>query len=184
MAYKYATQEGRCVYITGQIDSHMGPERKSLRELVLNDRKAPISLIINSPGGAVLGGFAVLDELALIRSQTDVEIVGVVEGHAMSMGLSILQGCDKRVAGPHSILMAHGSRSIAFGDMKDRRAHDRLIEIMHRRMAKLYAGRTAPAGGKTEAEWLALFEEDTPVFLGAEEALAWGLVDEVLGERR
>ncbi len=184
MAYKLATQEGRCVYITGAINSDMGPERKNLRELVLNDREAPISLVINSQGGVVLGGFALLDEMAALQREAGVAIVGLVEGAAMSMGLTILQGCDRRIAGPNAILMAHGSHGVTAGDKKDRKAYDHLIEIMHRRMAKLYATRTAPAGGKSEAEWLALFEEDTPVFLDAEEALAWGLVDEILGEGR
>lgn len=181
MSRKYATEHGRCVYITGPIDASMEAVRRNLRELVLNDPHAPISLVINSPGGAVLGGFAILDELVALQREANVQIVGVVQGQAASMGLTILQGCDRRIAGPNSVLMAHGSHGVAAGDSRTQKAYARLIEIMHLRMATLYAGRTVPAGGKGEAEWLALFEHDTPVFLGAREALDWGLIDEIVG---
>jgi ATP-dependent Clp endopeptidase proteolytic subunit ClpP len=171
--------DGRTVYISGQIDDEMQETRRQIRQLVLEDPTAPIRLVINSEGGAVIGAFAILDEMEAIRADPDTAttFIGVVEGQALSAALTILQGCDRRIAGSFSILMAHGVTGGSRGDTLHRQAFERFIGIVHQRMAKLYARRT----GMHIADWLRAFESDTPQFSSPETALTLGLIDEIAG---
>lgn len=176
---KSALTDGRTIYISGAIDDEMTATRREIRELVLTDPAAPIRLAINSQGGSIAGAFAVLDEMEMVRADEDVQVtfIGLVQGRAYSAALTILQGCDRRIAGSHAILMAHGIWCRAAGDRQEHRANDRLIKMMHERMARLYARRS----GSNVGHWLDAFDEDTPQYVSPESALALGLIDEIAG---
>lgn len=176
--------ESRVVYVNGTVDNTMGTIRTYLRGLVLEDPLEPIYVTLSSVGGSILGGFALMDEIELLRADAGTPIHGIVQGYAMSMATSILQCCERRIAGPNTILMIHGSHGGSYGDLKDRRANERLIEIMHRRLATVYSARTMPLGGRSYDDWMRLMEEDVPIFLSAPEALEQGLIDQIVGGER
>lgn len=167
---------GRIIYINGTMSSGMDMERQTIRELAMDSSTQPIIIAISSSGGDVLGGFALMDEMDIIRSISRIKFQGLVQGYAMSMALTILQACDLRVAGAFSMFMAHGSSLGAIGDVTDIKANVQLTDKLHEKIAILYARRSK----KSVDEWVSIFQHNSPWFMTAEEALEEGLIDEII----
>src|SRR5699024_9745237 len=73
------------------------------------NRGAAITLYINSGGGSIGAGFAIIEMMEKMRRDFGVVINAVVTGYAYSMGAIILQACDKRTMGQYSTLMLHSA---------------------------------------------------------------------------
>lgn len=174
-------EDGRTIFVSGAIDAYMTETRRKLRQLAMTDPRKKIVLVLSTPGGVVYGAFALMDEIALLKAQTGVTIEAVVQGWAMSAGSLILQAADRRLAGPHSQIMVHGSWGAAFGDEDAQSANALHVRVLHERLAGIYAARTEPLGGKTARQWRQLLRRDLPHYYSARQALAEGLIDEVIG---
>lgn len=136
------------------------------------DRNRDIELYINSPGGSVSAGLAIFDTMNLV--QCDVATICV--GQAASMGAILLTGGakGKRYALPHSRIMIHQVSGGTQGTASD-------IGIQYREMLKyqdLLAGILQLQSGQ-ELERI-VKDMDRDYFMSAEEATAYGLVDQVL----
>lgn len=168
----------RMVVLDHDFDATMSRVRERLTQLATSDKDKPITLVISSFGGSVAGLQALMDRIHLLR-QAGIKIHGYVEGYAMSAGLILLQACDRRIMGPHAKLMAHGITMTFMGGYDIEAMEARLAEAKKDTAwaARLFAART----GRDAAEWEAMMQSNDPVYYRAEEALALGLVDEVLG---
>jgi len=173
-----ATRRPRTVWVDGEIADMLRPQRELLRGLA-EEGRWPITVVLSSPGGLVDGGFALMDEIAAVRA-AGVPVHGLVQGLAASMAVTILQACEYRAAGPHALLMVHGPHGWVYGDQRDRKAHEHGYALQVARLARAYAARTAPLGGMDLRDWERIFEEDTPIWLSAEEALRRHLVDAIV----
>lgn len=136
------------------------------------DRNRDIELYINSPGGSVSAGLAIFDTMNLV--QCDVATICV--GQAASMGAILLTGGakGKRYALPHSRIMIHQVSGGTQGTASD-------IGIQYKEMLKyqdLLAGMLQRQTGQ-ELERI-VKDMDRDYFMSAEEATAYGLVDQVL----
>lgn len=136
------------------------------------DRNRDIELYINSPGGSVSAGLAIFDTMNLV--QCDVATICV--GQAASMGAILLTGGakGKRYALPHSRIMIHQVSGGTQGTASD-------IGIQYREMLKyqdLLAGILQRQSGQ-ELDRI-VKDMDRDYFMSAEEATAYGLVDQVL----
>jgi ATP-dependent Clp protease protease subunit len=136
------------------------------------DRNRDIELYINSPGGSVSAGLAIFDTMNLV--QCDVATICV--GQAASMGAILLTGGakGKRYALPHSRIMIHQVSGGTQGTASD-------IGIQYKEMLKyqdLLAGILQRQSGQ-ELERI-VKDMDRDYFMSAEEATAYGLVDQVL----
>ena len=136
------------------------------------DRNRDIELYINSPGGSVSAGRAIFDTMNLV--QCDVATICV--GQAASMGAILLTGGakGKRYALPHSRIMIHQVSGGTQGTASD-------IGIQYKEMLKyqdLLAGILQRQTGQ-ELERI-VKDMDRDYFMSAEEATAYGLVDQVL----
>jgi len=147
---------------------------RRLMVLEANEPGAPILFIINSPGGSVDAGFAVWDQIQMIRSP----VTTLVTGLAASMGsvLSLAAEPGRRFSTPNARIMIH-QPSIS-GDMQGQ-ATDLEIqakEILRTRdkLIELYVNST---GRTTEEISLAL---DRDKWMSAEEAKEFGLLDAVV----
>jgi len=132
--------------------------------------------------GDVVAKLAVIDAIEDAQRK-GCQLIGEVYGHSMSAAFMILQACDVRRIGRNAILMVHGITSWAGGDVKNIKAEQGLLEELQIRGAQDLASRsTAEAGSKytTEEFWLTILADNTPVYLFPDQALEWGLVDEVL----
>ena len=137
--------------------------------------KKDIFMYINSPGGVVTSGLAIHDTMNYIRP----EVSTVCIGQCASMGSFLLAAGQpgKRVALTNSRIMIHQPSGGAQGMASDIEIQAKEILRMRHRLNTLYAKYT----GKTvEAIELAM---DRDNFLEADEAKAFGLVDEVMDKR-
>lgn len=144
--------------------------------LQMNDPKKDIHLYINSPGGNVSAGLAIYDTVQFLTCDVNTYCVGM----AASMGAFLLAAGTKgkRYALPNSDIMIHQVSGGAQGSASD---VERSVEHMFKlkkRLNRLLAHHT----GKTEAE--VDRDSDRDYWMGADEAKAYGLVDEVVKSRK
>ncbi len=134
-----------------------------------------IYLYINSPGGSVSAGLAIYDTMQVLKSPVNTICMGL----AASMGAFLLAaGANgKRSALPHSRIMIHQPSGGAQGMASDIEIQAKEILRIRHRMNELMAQYT----GQPIEEIEKAVERDK--FFGAEEAKAFGLVDEVFEKR-
>jgi ATP-dependent Clp protease protease subunit len=134
-----------------------------------------INLYINSPGGEITSLFAIYDTMQYIRPK----ISTVCIGQAASMGSFLLAAGEPgmRVALTNSRIMVHQPSGGAQGMAADIEIQAREILRMRQRLNALYAQYT----GKKIEEIEKAMDRDT--FLEADEAKAFGIIDEVFDKR-
>ena len=162
----------RIIFITGPIEDHMANlVVAQLLFLESEDSKKDISLYINSPGGSVTAGLAIVDTMNHIKPDVSTVCVGM----AASMGSILLsQGAKgKRFALTNAEVMIHQPWGGAQGQASDIEITARHILKTRERLNKMLA----KASGKKLSE----IEKDTDrdFFMDAEEAKKYGLIDEV-----
>ena len=143
--------------------------------LEAQDPDKDISFYINSPGGSVTAGMAIYDTMKFIRCDVSTICIGL----AASMGAFLLSAGTKgkRIALPHSEIMIHQPSGGARGQASDIKIQADLILRTRRTLNELLAEHT----GQTVEQ----IEKDTERdhFMTAEEALAYGIVDQVKKHR-
>ncbi|GAA1714524.1 head maturation protease, ClpP-related [Brachybacterium phenoliresistens] len=138
----------------------------------LPDDVEHIELHLNSPGGEVHEGLAILNQLRQHKASVTV----VVDGLAASAASFIAMGADKVLVAPNAELMIHNAWAVAIGDTDDlRKAADDLSRI-NTNLARIYQGR---AGGTVD-DWLEAMAVET--WYSDEEAVAAGLADAILDQ--
>jgi ATP-dependent protease ClpP protease subunit len=135
----------------------------------LPDSITEIRLLINSPGGEVTEGIAVLN---LLRNHP-ARVVGVVEGLAASAASFIAAGCDELHMNPNAELLVHDAWGLCVGNAGDMRELADILDHLSDNIASVYV---AKAGGSV-ADWRAVMATDT--WYSAEGAVAAGLADSV-----
>ena len=141
-----------------------------------DDPKSDIHLYINSPGGSVTAGLAIYDTMQFMTCAVNTYCVGM----AASMGAVLLAAgtTGKRYALPNSDIMIHQVSGGARGTASD---VERTVEYMYK-LKKRLIRILAHHSGKSE-EQVGL-DSDRDYYMSAEEAKAYGLVDEVVKSRK
>ena len=166
----------RIIFLTGPVEDGMSSLIcAQLLFLESENPKKEISMYINSPGGVVTSGLAIYDTMQYIKSP----ISTVCMGMAASMGSFLLMAGakGKRVALPNSRVMIHQPLGGYQGQATDIEIHAREILRTREQLNKIYAERTGQPLEKIQAD----MERD--FFLDAEEAKAYGLIDQVIAKR-
>ena len=140
------------------------------------DPDKDISLYINSPGGSVTAGMAIYDTMQYLRCPVSTLCIGM----AASMGAFLLTAGAKgmRRILPNAEVMIHQPLGGAQGQATDIAIHAEYIMKIKKKLNTILAQRTGQPLEKVEADT----ERDH--FLSAEEALAYGIVDEIVAPRR
>ena len=140
------------------------------------DPDKDISLYINSPGGVITAGMAIYDTMQYIKC----DVSTICMGMAASMGAFLLAAGakGKRKALPHAEIMIHQPLGGASGQATDIQIHAEQILRIKRQMNELLSQNT----GKPLEEIQRDVERDH--FLTAEEAKAYGLIDDIIAPRR
>lgn len=128
-----------------------------------------INVRVNSPGGDVFDGIAILNALRQHPAAVNV----VVDSLAASAASFIAMAGDTVTMAPNSQMMIHAASGLTIGNASDMREMADLLDKMTTNIASIYAGR---AGGKVE-DWLTAMNTET--WYSAEEAVAAGLADKV-----
>ena len=143
--------------------------------LEADDPDKDIHLYINSPGGSITAGMAIYDTMHHIKPDVSTICVGM----AASMGAFLLTGGakGKRFALPHSEVMIHQPLGGYQGQATDIKIHAERIIQMKKTLNELLAENSGQSLETIEADT----ERDN--FLTAEEAVKYGLIDEVIIKR-
>ena len=144
--------------------------------LEAQDPDKDIQLYINSPGGSVTAGMAIYDTMQYLRCPVSTLCIGM----AASMGAFLLTAGAKgmRRILPNAEVMIHQPLGGAQGQATDIAIHAEYIMKIKKKLNTILAQRTGQPLEKVEADT----ERDH--FLSAEEALAYGIVDEIVAPRR
>ena len=166
------------IFIGTPIDDHVANlVTAQLLFLEAEDPEKDISLYINSPGGSITAGMAIYDTMQFVRP----DVVTICVGQAASIASVLLAAGapKKRFTLPNSRILIHQPwMSGLSGQATDIDIHAREILRMRAVINKLYAKHTGQAFEKIEKD----VERD--FIMSAEEAKAYGLVDEIIEKHR
>jgi len=136
-----------------------------------------INFFINSPGGVVTAGMAIYDTMQFIKP----DVSTIVMGQACSMGslLATAGAPGKRKMLPNARHMIHQPSGGAGGQATDMEIQVKEILKMKQNLTQLYVNHNSK--GKTFDEFYTAMERDN--FMSAQEALDFGLIDEIVTKR-
>jgi len=166
----------RIIFVNGQVEDGMASLIcAQLLFLESENPNKPISMYINSPGGVVTAGMAIHDTMQFIKPKVQT----ICMGQAASMGSFLLAAGEPgmRAALPNARIMIHQPSGGARGMASDIEIQAREILRIKRRMNDHYVTYT----GKSLEEIEKAMDRDT--FLEADEAMAFGLIDQVISKR-
>jgi ATP-dependent Clp protease protease subunit len=166
----------RVVFAVGEIEDHMA--NLIVAQLLFLESENPekdIALYINSPGGSVSAGLAVYDTMQFIKP----DISTICVGQAASMGAVLLAAGakGKRFCLPHSRVMIHQPLGGFHGQATDIEIHAREILDARERLNRILSHHTGQTMDRIKQD------TDRDNFMTGEQAIAYGLVDEVLRKR-
>ena len=140
-----------------------------------DDPKSDIQFYINSPGGSVSAGMAVYDTMQFIKP----DVSTLCTGLAASMGSFLLAAGakGKRYCLPNSRVMIHQPSGGFQGQASDIEIHAKEVLYLKKRLNEMLAKHTGQSIEQIERD------SDRDRFMGAEEAVKYGLIDRVLTNR-
>ncbi|KAK5172903.1 uncharacterized protein LTR77_003025 [Saxophila tyrrhenica] len=168
----------RVICLNGEIDE--ATSASIVAQLLVcegDDPSKNINLYINSPGGSVTAGLAIYDTMQYIRAP----VTTICLGQAASMGSLLLCGGSKgsRFCLPHARIMVHQVSGGYQGQASDITIHAKEILRVRDQLNKIYKKHLTKDHSIEDIE--KIMERD--FFMGAEEALEWGIIDKVLQPR-
>ena len=167
----------RIIFLGGEIDDDVANTVVAqLLLLEMEDPDADICLYINSPGGSVTAGMAIYDTMQYIKPQVRTVCIGM----AASMGAFLLMAGEKgkRCALPNSEVMIHQPLGGAQGQATDVQIRAEWLLKTKEKMIRMKAEMT----GQPEEVIRRDLERDH--FLSAQEALEYGIIDEIFDPRQ
>jgi len=166
----------RVVFIVGGIEDQVA--NLVVAQLLFLESENPdkdIHLYINSPGGVVTAGLSIYDTMQFIRP--DVSTICV--GQAASMGSLLLAGGakGKRFCLPHSRIMIHQPSGGFLGQASGIDIHAKEVLNLRQRLNEILAKHTGQDVEQVERD------SDRDNFMSAQQAIEYGLIDNVLTAR-
>ncbi len=166
----------RIVFLVGEVNDHSA--NLIVAQMLFLESENPdkdINFYINSPGGSVSAGMAIYDTMQYIKPTVSTLCIG----QAASMGAFLLAAGEKgkRFALPNSRVMIHQPLGGFRGQASDIEIHAKEILYLKRRLNELLAHHTGQPVETIERD------TDRDNFLGADEAMKYGLVDQVMARR-
>ena len=166
----------RIIFVNGPVEDNMASVIcAQLLFLESENPTKPINMYINSPGGVVTAGMAIHDTMRYIKPK----VATICLGQAASMGSFLLAAGEPGMRGalPNARIMIHQPSGGAQGMASDIEIQAREILRIRSRMNNLYVEYTGQSLDEIEKKM------DRDTFLEADEAKAFGLIDNVFGHR-
>ena len=163
----------RIIFLGEQIDEHVaGLVVAQLLFLEAEDPEKDICIYINSPGGSVTAGMAIYDTMQYIKPDVSTICVGM----AASMGAFLLSSGakGKRYALPNAEIMIHQPLGGVNGQAEDIKIHAEWILKTREKLNRILAVNSGQPLEKVERD------TDRDHFMSADEACAYGLIDQVI----
>ena len=163
----------RIVFLGEQVNAHTANlVVAQLLYLANEDPKRDIKLYINSPGGSVYDGLAIIDTMNYIKP--DVQTIGI--GLQASMGAMLLScgAKGKRFVLPNARVMIHQPSSGTEGKITDQEISLKEGIYLKKKLAEIFAENTGKDIKQVEKDM------DRDNWMSAEEAKAYGIIDEII----
>ncbi len=167
----------RIIFLGGEIDDDVANVIVAqMLFLEMEDPDADIQLYINSPGGVITSGMAIYDTMRYLKCEVSTLCIGM----AASMGAFLLSAGakGKRKALPHAEIMIHQPSGGARGQATDIEIQAEQILRVKKTMNQLLAEHTGQPLRTIERD----VERDH--YMTADQALKYGLIDEIIAPRR
>jgi len=167
----------RIIFLGGPIDDYTANiVIAQLLHLEYEDPKKDIHLYINSPGGSVTAGLAIVDTMNLIKPDVSTICVGI----AASMGALLLSSGTKgkRFVLPNSEVMIHQVMGGAEGQASDIEINAKHILRTKENLNKILAKNTGKTFAQIEKD------ADRDYWMTAEEAKKYGIIDDIITKRK
>jgi ATP-dependent Clp protease protease subunit len=167
----------RDVYLIGDIEKDTARSViERLRELA-NDNTRPMTLYINSAGGNVTDGLAIHDAICEIVGR-GIEVSGVVQGMAYSMGSVVLQAASvgRRLSYPHSWIMIH--EPAKWAGWQSTSAAAQHLDRLKQMQAQIYQILATRSGKPLQK--IIRDTKRTDFYLDAKRAVEYGLIDGIV----
>ncbi|EGW20726.1 MULTISPECIES: ATP-dependent Clp endopeptidase proteolytic subunit ClpP [Methylobacter] len=166
----------RVIFLVGQVEDYSA--NLIVAQLLFLESENPdkdIHLYINSPGGSVTAGMSIYDTMQFIKPDVSTMCIG----QAASMGALLLAGGakGKRYCLPHSRMMIHQPLGGYQGQASDIDIHAREILLIREKLNKILSDHTGQPMEKVQQD------TDRDNFLSANDAVSYGLIDQVLLSR-
>jgi ATP-dependent Clp protease protease subunit len=166
----------RVIFLVGQVEDYSA--NLIVAQLLFLESENPdkdIHLYINSPGGSVTAGMSIYDTMQFIKPDVSTMCIG----QAASMGALLLTGGakGKRYCLPHSRMMIHQPLGGFQGQASDIDIHAREILSIREKLNKILSEHTGQPIEKVQQD------TDRDNFLSANDAVSYGLIDQVLSNR-
>lgn len=163
------------LFLNGEINEASATSLQ--REIIEQNLKGGLpfmQMLISSPGGDVLSGFGLIDIMAW--SKIPIATTGL--GRVASMALLILMAGKKgdRVVTENTLLLSHRFWGLSLGNYSDMLAKRKMEDVLHARVLNHYVRHS---GLRSAAEVEKHLLRDVDVWLTAEEAVEYGLIDRV-----
>jgi len=173
--YSRLLKEG-IIFIGEPITDHLA--NLVISQLLFLESEDPdrdINIYINSPGGSVTAGLAIYDTMRLVKQ----DISTICVGQAASMGAFLLAGGTKgkRFSLPNSRILIHQPAGGAQGQASDIEIHAREILRLRKILDQIMSSNTGQTLKKIQKD------TDRDYIMSAEEAVTYGIIDEVISSR-
>lgn len=137
------------------------------------DPTCPITIVFDSPGGGIIEGFALFDQITWLRASGH-EVTTIGQGMAASMAGVLLQAGDVRIMSPQASLLIHEASFMTGGSFGQVEDQVEFVKKLQDRILAIFADRSRLSKGQIKNRW-----RRKNWWLDAEEALQLGFVDEV-----
>ncbi|MFA6164797.1 MAG: ATP-dependent Clp endopeptidase proteolytic subunit ClpP [Methylobacter sp.] len=166
----------RVIFLVGQVEDYSA--NLIVAQMLFLESENPdkdIHLYINSPGGSVTAGMSIYDTMQFIKPDVSTMCIG----QAASMGALLLTGGakGKRYCLPHSRMMIHQPLGGFQGQASDFDIHAKEILSIREKLNKILSDHTGQPIEKVQ------LDTDRDNFLSANDAVSYGLIDQVLSSR-
>jgi ATP-dependent Clp protease protease subunit len=162
----------RIIFLGEPIEDHIA--NLVIAQLLFLESEDPtkdISLYVNSPGGVVTSGLAIYDTMQYLKAPVSTICIGMAASMASVLLAAGAKG--KRFALPNSRIMIHQGSAGFRGNTPD--VEIQMREVMHltERLTNILAAHTGQPADKVKTD------SDRDFYMGADEAKAYGIIDEV-----
>ncbi len=167
----------RIIFLGDEVNDYTGNQIiAQMLFLQMDDPKRDIHFYINSPGGSITAGLAIYDTMQFLTCDVNTYCIGM----AASMGAVLLCAGTKgkRYALPNSDIMIHQASGGARGTAADVERTVEFLYKLNRRVKKIIAHHTGQPQEKVDRDC------DRDYFMTAQEAKDYGLVDDVVQNRK
>lgn len=166
--------EERIIFLAGPVsDMNANVVIAQMLYLASKDSKRDIKLYINSPGGSVTAGLAIYDTMQYLKCPVSTICIGLTASMAAVILAAGTKG--KRFALPNAEILLHQVAGGMQGQAADIEITAKQIVKMKEKLNKILAAHTGQSISKMEKD------TDRDFYLTPEEAVKYGLIDEVIG---